>query len=128
MRNGSKTDPYFENKILRSGLLGISVAGVLSILNVCFIDLCLKLSIYGFSVSIPALSGSLLIDYIKQKQDIKPTWYGSWMVFFGIIGSIGGIICIFFHLVFYAGIEFTISMIIAFIIVSIYWGKIAKKN
>ena len=102
-----------DTGIAFGALVGVAIIALVQMLSVSSLDVPLKVSIYGFAVSVPSLTAVVLclIDEARHGIAIYRTSL-LWLVVIGNLASFAGISGLFFHFSSYAGITFvTISAI-----------------
>jgi len=114
--------------VIVSALLGLDIAVTLTLLNIDALDPPLVVAMYACSVSVPLLTGSIvmLLDEKHAARSTSGTGPDSLFVF-GVLASIVAMGAIFFHFSDYAGWLFLASSGVALAIGLVHGRNIKKE-
>lgn len=98
-------DAIFE--IIAGALIGVDIIGILQLLGVSFLDSRLTLALYFFTVSLPLLAFFVFAVLIEKTRNCTlEAWYKFSALVLGMMGCLGGITLVIWHLSSNAGIVF----------------------
>ncbi|HYZ65110.1 MAG TPA: hypothetical protein VE574_00110 [Nitrososphaeraceae archaeon] len=101
------------NAIAMSALLGVSIIAIIQLLQTSP-DNFLLVSTYAFAIAIPVLSAHLALyrDVTRHKYDVE--WGHDWVMWTGMIAATTGVVSLFWHFSYIAGVLFLIASGIAY--------------
>jgi len=101
------------NAIVVSALLGISIIAITQLLQTSP-DNFLLVSTYAFAIAIPVLTAHLALhrDATRRRYDVE--WGHDWLFLTGLIAPMAGVVSLFWHFSYIAGVLFLIASGIAF--------------
>lgn len=106
-----------DTRIMFGALVGVAIVALVQMLSVNSLDVSLKVSTYGFAVSIPSLTAVVLCLMDEARHGIA--MYRTRLLLLMLAGSLAsfvGISGLFFHFSSYAGITFVAGSVIGFVI------------
>jgi hypothetical protein len=112
-----------------SALLGVSVVGVMQLLQVPQLDLPLYISVIAFAVAIPMLTyGVYQVRWLQQYRYHIPSPWIDGMGWFAMLASLLGLIGIFWHFWWVAGTLFILCGSAVFVFALVFSSAIEKAN
>jgi hypothetical protein len=118
--------PNQGRKVASGALAGVSVVSIVQMLSVNSLDVPLKISVYSFAITIPALSAvfinTVVEDYYGGSRVRMPL-----LVIVTTIGYLAGLIgvaALFFHFAKYAGILFIVLSLLGIVAVGNHFNKL----
>lgn len=120
-----------RNPLVYSAFLGVAVLAVIQLLPLAELDWPLTFSVISFAISVPLLAGTVYIINTSRRADYEyevETWGTFLMDLAGILLNLGGIMWLFWHLWWAAGVLFFLSSAVAFAIFIHYLNAFGEVN
>lgn len=116
MPDAPEPHPRDADRLIYAGLLGLSAAGVIELVDKEALSTPQLVGVYAFSLAIPLLAVGLVTDYARRAGTPIPGWRDILGVV-GALASVFGLASLFFHFGFFPGAVFATMCIIGFILV-----------
>lgn len=110
--------PADTDRVIFGGLLGLSVAGVLQLLQAP-LTLALSVATHAFAVAVPLLASSFIYATTQARQENArpPSRLRALVGIASALAAVVGLASCFFHFGFVPGIVFSIGVVLAFLLV-----------
>ena len=116
MPDPSDSNPREADRLIYAGLLGLSAASVLGMVEKGAPELPHQVAIHSFAVAIPLLVVGIITDYSRRTGTTIPLWHDL-LCLFGAVASVVGLGSLFFSFGLVAGIVFICACAVGFIVV-----------
>src|SRR5262245_41619300 len=116
MSDASDSHPRDADRLIYAGLLGLSAAGVIQMVDKSDLDAANLVAVHAFAVAVPLLAVGLVTDYARRAGTPIPRWRD----LLGLAGSLAavfGLGAIFFHFGITPGTVFAAGCVLGLILV-----------
>ena len=116
MDEPSEPPPREADRLIYAGLLGLSAASIVQMLDKESIDTPQIIAVYAFALAIPVLAVGLVTDYARRAGAALPVWRD----LIGILGAVSAVVglgALFFHFGLGIGVVFAVGCFLGVILV-----------
>jgi hypothetical protein len=108
--------PREADRLIFAGLLGLTAAGVIQLIDKGELSLAQEVGIYAFATAIPLLALGLVTDYARRAGKPIPAWR-ELLSLMGSLAAVVGLGAFFFHFGLGPGITFAVGSVLGFFLV-----------
>lgn len=109
-------NPREANRLFYAGLLGLSVAVVIQLVDKDELNTSQLVTVYAYAVAMPLLAAGLIADYASVSGASVPRWM-DWLGILGGIAAVVGLGAVFFHFGPGVGVVFTSGCAVVFVLI-----------
>src|SRR5262245_35071969 len=106
-----ESHPRDADRLIYAGLLGLSAAGVIELVDKDALNTPQLIGVYAFALAIPLLAVGLITDYARRAGTHIPRWRDLLGVI-GALASVFGLASLFFHFGVGPGVFFAAGCIV----------------